>query len=233
MRARASLSAVVAIAVLGLLPGPSAAAPILEPADAEELAQTLAEASEDQDVCYGWEVQVIDESGTSSGLEAGSSQGPGRPLDRARCARYAVMQARVEYTSEYSEAEDSVSLFGIDSNLSRPPTVEQLADLGLDANALLSEQDDQALIDMTGVLPLLVAEAGEAPYIPFQEPTEPIPASDRPTNSPPSDWWRTYWWVAALGALGVGVVVLGAGARLLSMLRGRGYSPPGPGPRIT
>jgi hypothetical protein len=221
-------------AVLALaLPASSAAAPILDPADAEELAQTLAEAADEQDVCYGWEVEVRDETGASSGLEAGSSQGPGRPLDRARCRRYAVLRARVEYTADYSELEDSVPSFGIESNLPRPPTTDELAELGYSPESLLSEQDDRAIIDMTGVLPLLVAEAGQAPYVAFEEPTEPIPASDRPTDSPSGDWWRTYWWVAVLGAPAFGVVLLGAGAGLLSILRGRGRSASRPGPRAT
>jgi len=221
------------LAVIALLcfPATSAAVPIVEQADADELAQALAEATDEQDVCYGWEVQVQDESGGPGGLEAGSSQGPGRPLDRAGCRRYAVLQAGVVYTSETSESEDSVSSFGIDSNLPRPPTTGQLAELGYDESSLLSEDDDQAVIDMTGVLPLLVAEAGLAPYVPFEAPTEPIPPADRPTDSPSSDWWRAYWWVAALGALGAGLLVLVAGAGVMSVLRGRAAAR-GPGSRV-
>ena len=211
----------LAAAALLCLPTASVAAPLLEPADAAELAQALAEATDEQGVCYGWEVQVQDDSGGPAGLEAGSSRGPGRPLDRAGCARYAVLQASLIYTSELSESEDSVSAFGIDSNLPRPPTTDQLAELGYDEASLLSEDDDQAVIDMAGVLPLLVAEAGLAPYVPFEAPTEPIPAADRPTDSPSSDWWRTYWWVAALGALAAAVVVLLAGAGVMSVLRRR------------
>jgi len=222
------------LAVIALLcfPATSAAVPIVEQADADELAQALAEATDEQDVCYGWEVQVQDESGGPGGLEAGSSQGPGRPLDRAGCRRYAVLQAGVVYTSETSESEDSVSSFGIDSNLPRPPTTGQLAELGYDERSLLSEDDDQAVIDMTGVLPLLVAEAGLAPYVPFEAPTEPIPPADRPTDSPSSDWWRAYWWVAALGALGAGLLVLVAGAGVMSVLRGRAAAR-GPGSRVS
>lgn len=225
------LAAVLAtVTALLCFPASSAAVPILDQPDAEELAQALAEATDEQGVCYGWEVQVQDESGGPSGLEAGSSQGPGRPLDRASCPRYAVLQAGVAYTSETSESEDSVSSFGIDSNLPRPPTTDQLAELGYGESSLLSDDDDQAVIDMTGVLPLLVAEAGLAPYVPFEAPTEPIPAADRPTDSPSSDWLRTYWWVAVLGALAAGLVVLVAGAGAMAVLRGRAAAR---GPRIS
>ena len=230
MTRRAAVAAVAALAATALalgLPVASSAAPLLDPADAAELAQTLAEATAEQDVCYGWEVEVVDDSGGPSGVEAGSSQGPGRPLDRTRCPRYAVLVAGVVYEGEWSESEDSVSAFGIDSNLERPPTADQLADLGYPPDSLLSEQDDQAIIDMAGVLPLLVAEAGLAPYVPFEEQTEPIPAADRPTNSPGSDWWRNYWWVAALGALGVATLVLLGGAAILAVVRRRS------GPRLT
>ena len=121
-----------------------------------------------------------------------------------------------------------MSSFAIDSNLPRPPTTDQLAELGYDEGSLLSEDDDQAVIDMAGVLPLLVAEAGLAPYVPFEAPTEPIPAADRPTDSPSSDWWRTYWWVAALVALGAAVVVLMAGAGVMTVLDGRRAATRGP-----
>ena len=218
---RGPAATLLTAALLLCFPTATAAAPLLEQADAEELAQALAEATDEQGVCYGWEVQVQDESGGPGGLEAGSSRGPGRPLDRAGCASYAVLRAGLVYTSELSESEDSVSSFGIDSNLPRPPTTHQLAELGYDEGSLLSENDDQAVIDMAGVLPLLVAEAGLAPYVPFEARSEPIPAADRPTDSPSSDWWRNYWWVAALGALGVVVVLVLTGAAVIAVLRGR------------
>ncbi len=215
----------LALALLAVLPAAAQAVPILEASDAEELAQTLAEATDEQGVCYGWEIDVTDEGGGSGGLEAGSSQGPGYRLNRPRCRRYAVLRGEVTYTSESSESEDSAWVT-IDSNLARPPTVAQLEGLGYNADALVGDNDDQAIIDMAGVLPLLVAEAGEAAYIPFEEPTAPPPAADAPTNSPGSDWWRTWWWAPLLIVTAVGGLLY-----LVVTARQRSRSPadsPGP-----
>ncbi|MGI8441236.1 MAG: hypothetical protein ACR2NV_13755 [Thermoleophilaceae bacterium] len=211
----------LAVLALLLLPGASLGAPLLEEPDAVELAQTLAEATAEQQVCYGWEVAVDDQSGEGAGgVEAGSSAGPGAPLDRASCPRWAIFQGGVSYTSESSESEDSAEI-AIDSNLARPPTVSQLEDLGYSEDDLLGDIDDQAVIDMTNALPLLVAEAGEAPYIPFEPPTEPVPASDRPNDGPGSDWLRNYWWLPVLLLAGLGGVAYLA----VKALMGRGTPP--------
>lgn len=211
---RATVVALAAI-VIGLLalPAFALAVPILEPADAEDLAQTLAEATEEQDVCYGWEVDVRDDSGEGpSGVEGGSSFGAGQPLDRARCPRYVVLQGAVTYTSEASESEDSAEI-AIDSNLANPPTVADLGTLGFDANGLLSDtEDDVNLLNLVEVLPLLVAEHGQAPFVAFEPRREPLPAEDVPTASPGNDWLRTFWWVPVIGALGVLALLLVLGS---------------------
>ncbi len=226
--ARAWLAAMlVAVAGLAVVPASSVAAPLLEQADAVELAQTLADATTEQDVCYGWEVAVEDGSGEGlSGVETGSSSGPGVPLDRARCPRWVVLQGSVSYTSESSESEDSAQT-AIDSNLRKPPTTQQLSDLGLDADALLGDADDQAVIDMTSALPLLVAEAGEAPYVPFEAQTQPIPAQDVPNAGPGSDWLRNYWWLPLLVLAAVGGALY-LGAKALLARRGGSAGPPPP-----
>ena len=73
---------------------------------------------------------------------------------------------------------------------------------------------------MVGVLPLLVAERGEGPYIAFEPQTEPLAPGDEPTGTPGNDWLRTFWWLLALGALGVLVLLMA----LSSLLRRRGAS---------
>jgi len=94
------------------------------------------------------------------------------------------------------------------------------------------------VIDMTGALPLLVAEAGEAPYIPFEESTEPVPASDQPNAGPGSDWLRNYWWLPLLGLAAVGGVgylvvkgVMSRGAGSSSGPRASSGPPPSPQPQ--
>lgn len=228
--AQAIASTLAAVLVLLLAPALARAAPLIDPPDAAELAQTLAEATAEQRVCYGWQVTVDDQSGGGSGgLESGSSAGPGAPLDRRSCPRWVVLEGSVVYTSESSESEDDAGL-AIASNLPRPPTVGQLEELGYGAGSLLGESDDQAIIDMTGALPLLVAETGAAPYIPFEPPAQPIPASDRPDAGPGSDWLRNYWWVLPLG-LGGAVALVVALVRARSAMkprRPRKRPPPGP-----
>ncbi len=196
----AALGAVLALASAA----PAAAEPLLEPEDATDLAQTLAEAQAAQGVCYGWAVDV-----DATGTDAGSSiAGPGKPLqpDATRCPKgYVVLRGVIDYTSEYEEAEDSADV-RIESSLARAPSVGDLEDLGLSVDDLLGEQDDKALFDMVGALPLLVAESGAAPYVAYEPAGPVVPASDRPTNKPTSDFLRT-----ALPILGFGVLLILAG----------------------
>ncbi len=65
--------------------------------------------------------------------------------------------------------------------------------LGLDADDLLGGNDDVALTNMVGALPLLVAETGAAPFIPYEANTQPLLAGEAPTGAPGSDWWRKFW----------------------------------------
>ena len=189
------------------LPVQARAVPLLEPADGEELAQTLAEATDEQGVCYGWAIEVLDQSGGPSGTDAGSSSGPGRAVDRFRCRRWVELAGTITYTSEASEAEDSAGV-EVRGNLARTPTARHLEDLGYPADRLTDDDNDEVLIDMVGALPLLVASAGQAPYVPFEEPARPPPGGDRPDAGPGSDWWRNYWWLVALGALGAASVAI-------------------------
>jgi hypothetical protein len=205
------------IALLALGPGVARAGPILDPQDGVDLAQTLADAREEQDVCYGWEIEVDDGEAGTVETDMGSSLGPDRPVDPAQCPRAVVLRGAITFTSETSEAEDSVDAFTIESTLPRPPTVEQIAALGLSQDRLLDDDSDVALTDMVNVLPLLVAEAGQAEYVPYEEPTTPPPAADRPDEGPSGDWIRMYWWLPVLGLL----LVVGAVVLIRSALSGR------------
>jgi hypothetical protein len=191
----------IALAVALAAPAPAPApAGILTPEDAAELAQSLAEAQEEQSICYGWWV-------FSNTQELGSSTGgPGRRLTRQlqTCTRgFVELSADINYSCESCESEDSASV-SIDSNLPNPPTVDDLEDLGLKAGALTGDKDDTTLVNMVNALPLLAADRGNAPYVPY-EPAVAVPATDRPTDKPGSDLLRDSWvWLVVFGALILG-----------------------------
>ena len=203
-------------AALVLATAPPANAQILSPDDAAELAQSLAEATEEQGICYGWAVTIDDENGIAT-IDAGSSQAPRARLDKAapECRRYVELTGFVDYTSETSEAEDS-SRYEIESNLSRPPTVDELRDLGHGPGRLLDSDDDEALTNAVGALPLLVADHGEAQPVGFEPGNLPPEQQGAPTGSPGSDLLRERGALIALCVL----LLIGGGAWLvLSFLR--------------
>jgi hypothetical protein len=178
---------------LGLLvPASAGAGVLLQPADEAELAQDLADATEEQDVCYGWKVFI-----NGSVTDQGSSSGPGRPVGTAiGCRRIAELQADLIYTCDSCEGEDDGSI-RIESNLPHPPTVDDLSDLGYHASDLLGDKDDVSLIDMVGALPLITAQHGDAPFIEYEAATN-VPSKDGPTNTPGSDMLRDRWFALVL-----------------------------------
>lgn len=218
---RALVLALIALAVAA----PAAQAQLLAPADAEELAQSLAEAKEDQDVCYGWQVSIDDENGTVT-EDAGSSLRPGSAvgLTGPDCPRYVLLLGRVDYTSELSEAEDSAS-WAIDSNLGKPPTVGELSDLGHEASGLLGDEDDEVLANAVGALPLLVADHGEAKPVGFEPGNLPPEQAGKATGSTGNDFLREHW--AALGLCVL--LVLGGLAWLFAALQAGRTTRPRPG----
>jgi hypothetical protein len=183
---------------------PAGALPVLEEADATELAQSLAEATEDQDVCYGWEVTVYDYGGSGDGIDQGSSLGVGKAANdaasAAECARWVVFEATVTYTSASSESEDSAS-FSVSSNVAGAPTSADLRDFGITESALLGNNDDQAVANATLLLPALMAEKGLAEPISLEANTQALPAGDKATGTPGSDWLRKYGPSVAVAAL--------------------------------
>lgn len=178
----------VAVAIAMAPPSAAMAGTLVERADEVDLAQTLADAQEEQGVCYGWDVTV---NGQPS--DRGSSlDGPGVALATDRCAKgYAIFRGDVLYTCDSCEGDDSAA-FRVDSNLPKPPTTSDLERLGYAPADLLGEKDDQAVIDMTGALPLLVAERGNAPFVAY-EAAQDVPAQDKATNTPGSDLLRDRW----------------------------------------
>ena len=183
---------------------PAGAVPVLEAADATELAQALAEASEDQEVCYGWDITVYDYGGGAGGVDQGSSLGVGPTPITTQCPRWAIFEATVTYTSQASESEDSAT-FTVSSNIPGAPGAADLREGGISEGGLLGANDDEVLANATLLLPALMAEKGLAEPISLEANTQALPEGDRATGTPGSDWLRKYGAALAVAA----VVLLG------------------------
>lgn len=196
-------------------PAPAGALPILAPEDAGDLMEVLADASEAHGICYGWEVSIFSESGSSLGEDIGSNIGVGVPAaGESACPRWMVFEARLTYTSESSEASDKAS-FAVLSNVPEAPTTDDLRRVGVSGDRLLGANDDAAVADATRALPLLAAENGIVDALPLEVNAEPLPEGDSPTGSHGSDWRREY---GAPLLLGVVLVLVGIGWILFTLL---------------
>ena len=201
MNARAAWAAlgIATIALAGT--SPAGALPILETADANELAQSLADATEDQDVCYGWKVTVYDYGGGADGVDEGSSLGVGQTaVEAAQCPKWVVFEARITYTSASSESEDFAT-FAVHTNVPGAPSQADLRGAGISEKGLLGNNDDQVVANATLLLPALMAERGLAEPISLEANTQPLPAGDKSTNTPGSDWMRKYGSAVGVAAL--------------------------------
>jgi hypothetical protein len=211
------LAGLLGIAVLA---APAAATPVLDEADSVELAQALAEATAVQDVCYGWQVDLRDDSGGPSGDDVGSSRGPDVALDPASCERWVLLEGAIHYTAEASEFEDDAAV-RISSNLTPAPTIADLRAFGV-TGSLTDEDNDVVLLNMVEALPLAVAGNGQAPYVEFETAQTPVAGQGEPTGTPGSDVLRQWWPLMVLCVLAIlaGVVMLVG--RLASFAAGRG-----------
>jgi hypothetical protein len=191
----------LACAALALFAAAPAYAGIMSPEDATDLAQSLAEAQEEQDVCYGWNVT----NNFGAGPDVGSSiSGPGAVLlDVAgTCKRgMVILTGSIDYSCGSCESSDSASVSIQATGMANPPTVGDLEELGLKAGDLTGDKDDTTLFNMVEALPLLVADKGNAPYVEYEQATT-VPPTDRPTNKPGSDVLRDTWiWLLVCGVL--------------------------------
>ena len=201
----------LAVALLAAVP---AQAGILAPADAAELAQSLADAQEEQGVCYGWNVR----NNFSDTPDSGSStRGPDAPLlagldsTSSSCKKgFVELQGDIAYACGSCESEDSAGVSIVAGGLANPPTAGDLKAMGLNAGDLTGDQDDTTLINMVNALPLLVADRGNAPYLPY-EPATDVPAADHATGTPGSDLVRDQWGLLLV----FGVLLLGGPAYFL------------------
>jgi hypothetical protein len=170
--------------------GPGA---VVDAADRVEIASSLADATEQTGVCFGYLLTLSDDTGAAS-AERVSNAGPGRSPTADAC-RKGVVEARISlvYTAESSEAEDSASVLVESSVPGLPSSVvrRRLDDLGvLDEGAFLGDEDDLAVRNLAVALPLTLDAA-----VPTQETTTAAaaaPNGDRLSGSPGSDWVRAH-----------------------------------------
>ncbi len=184
---------------------------VLPPEAARQLTQILQRAQQVQGVCYGYQFTLDDNFEGGVSQDVGSGAGVGVPVDsQAGCSRTVRLDAQITYTSSTSEAEDSASV-SIDTAI-EGVNRDQLQRLGYDSSDLLGDQDAQAAFNMVAALPVLVAEAGAAPYVPFEEAAQPPTPQARASASPGSDFVRAAWPGLVLGGLlvlgGIGFFVL-------------------------
>lgn len=202
--------ALLAATALTIPPAAAHASPLLDDVDATELAQSLAEATAAQGICYGWRVEVADDSGGTSGIDAGSGAGPNRPVadpSVARalqqresggsiapdCRRTVELTGDVLYTCESCEAEDS-SRITVTSSFPDGPTEGDLEDLELRVDDMHADDGDEVLASLVGALPLVAASNGSAPAVPGEVNRQPIPAADEAQDTPATpDWLRDSW----------------------------------------
>lgn len=220
------LAASAAILLLALAAPAAHATPLLDQGDAVELAQSLAEATAAQGVCYGWSVAVEDQTGGPSGVDEGSNLGPDVPVDAQSpdCERRVVLQGQVVYTCESCEAEDSVAA-DVQGSFPQAPTLAAVEELGFDAGSLKNDDGDTTLVNMVGALPLLTASAGAAEPVPVQTEGAPRPGPDDVATGAPStpDWLRD-----SAGALALCAALILAGLLWFLKLRRDGRAPSTP-----
>ena len=214
---RAGAPALVAVLLVALAPAAAQATPLLDEGDAVELAQSLADATEAQNVCYGWSVAVEDQSGGPSGLDEGSNLGPDVPLTAQTpgCERQVVLLGQVLYTCESCEGEDA-SAADVQASFAGAPGLADVEALGFAASRLKDEDGDTELVNMVGALPLLTASSGAAEPVPVEAEGAPQPGpGDGPTGAPSTpDWLRD-----SAGALALCAALILAGLLWFLKLR--------------
>lgn len=127
---------------------------VLTQAEAQALSDRLTDAYQAQQICYGWR---FNES------ETGSNFGPGSPVaNQPDCAKAVVLV--VDYSYDSVEEEFTSVTYDIESS---GVTLDKadLTNAGIGADELLDEPN-VAVSNAVGLLPILVAEKGQAPAVP-------------------------------------------------------------------
>jgi hypothetical protein len=216
------LAAGLTAASLVLLAGPAwAENPVLDADGDADVAASLAEATEVQGVCYGYELFVSDQdTGQWGGTYSASSLGVGqRAVPGPGCSDAVELRAQISYTSAFSEAEDSAA-WTLTSTLPSL-SIDDVERMGLSAGDLLDDGgSEQVLLNAVLALPRLAAEQAGKPPVVLEPNTAALPSDARPTNTPGSDWLREN-----AAALGFCVLLVVAGVVMLLLSRRPTYRP--------
>lgn len=212
---RAARFAGLVVAVGWAFAAAPAQAGVVAPEDAAELAQSLAEATDEQGICYGWNVSNnfdgLPDVGSSAGPGVAAELAPGQGCDKG----FIELTGSIDYACDSCDSSDSASV-DIRSTFADGPTAGDLSALGLDAGDLTGDNDDTTLINMVNALPLLAADRGLAPYLAYAPATD-VPAADRATDKPGSDLLRDTWPLLAFCGF---LVVAGPGFYYYKRLQG-------------
>ncbi|HEX5598274.1 MAG TPA: hypothetical protein VFX61_20000 [Micromonosporaceae bacterium] len=205
--------------------------PAPETTQSADTVEILRKAAEAQGVCYGWQL-----NDSSSVVSAGSNLGDGRSVtdDPTSCPRWVEVSANIVYTSAESEIDDYATFRVMGSaDLTDVTSIALeggLRRLGIDESAFV-EDPGWAVTRAAVLLPLLMAEQGEAPVVPVS--TDSPAAEPSPLPAAGSDMWRDRSGYLLAGAAMLLLTALLAGIGGWQWQRERQRAALAPAPRRT
>lgn len=187
-------------------------------ADARRLVAVLGEARNQQEVCYGWDIDV--RSGEREGRFVGSDRGVGIPVDRRQCDEFAVVEgwldpnahrfARRRPTGDWSLRVIHDLPIGLPQDALAAldtPFVEMIEGATTEP-AGGGSRAGKGVFEHISVLPLLVAEAGANGFVSLDDRPTPTARDARPAAIAESDRERRAqndWW----GRIGIAAQMAG------------------------
>lgn len=189
----------------------------------------LAQATEHQDICYGWRLTFTDNY-NSTGTHTSTSVPP------PSCPSWVVLEASVTWTSSSSESNDygTVRLQSSPDLAGKLPSQSALSEAGITDDAF-TDYPSGALYTGLQALPLLMVESAGVPTVPPAS-TSAAPTSVQPAWQPDSsDNWRENGSLIILGVVALLLALLLVAGGVVSLRRTRraqhsaaGGTPPQP-----
>ncbi|HEX5598262.1 MAG TPA: hypothetical protein VFX61_19940 [Micromonosporaceae bacterium] len=205
--------------------------PAPETTQSADTVEILRKAAEAQGVCYGWQLHD-----SSAMVSTGSNLGDGRSVtdEPTNCPRWVEVSANIVYTSAESEIDDYATFRVMGSaevtGVTSIALEGGLRRLGIDESAFV-EDPGWAVTRAAVLLPLLMAEQGEAPVVPAS--TDSPAAEPSPLPAAGSDMWRDRSGYLLAGAAMLLLTALLAGIGGWQWQRERQRSALAPAPRKT